>query len=64
MTYKEAVREFKKAYYDLYEQRADYWLAQLAWSEWTDILCKSGDITQKQWETWLTPFPYGKRLNA
>ena len=62
MTYRDAVRQFKEAYHDLYEQCADYWLAQLAWSEWTDILCKSGDITQKQFNTWKTPFPYGKHL--
>ena len=62
MTYREAVRQFKEAYHDLYEQCADYWLAQLAWNEWTDILCKSGDITQRQFNTWATPFPYGKPL--
>jgi len=27
-----------------------------AWNDWTDGLCKSGEITQKQYESWLNPF--------
>lgn len=40
----------------------DYWTAQLAWSTWVDSLCKVGEITQKQYNNWATPFKYGKRL--
>lgn len=27
-----------------------------AWNDYTDMLCKSGIITQKQYETWTNPF--------
>lgn len=27
-----------------------------AWNNFTDALCKSGQITLKQYETWTTPF--------
>lgn len=27
-----------------------------AWNDWTDSLCKSGLITQRQYETWNNPF--------
>ena len=64
MTYREAVREFQKAYHDLYERQVDYWTAQLAWSEYVDGLCKDGQITQKQYNTWETPFTYAKRLKV
>jgi len=62
MTKHEAVREFKTLYSSLYEKGADYWTAQLAWSEYTDMLCKEKRITAKQWSNWTTPFPYGKPL--
>ena len=62
MTKEQAVRDFKREYADLYIKKVDYWKAQLAWSTYTDNLCKSGQITQKQWSSWSTPFPYGKRL--
>lgn len=62
MTYKDAVKEFKDIYIGLYINQVDYWTAQQAWAEYTDSLCKAGQITEKQWETWLTPFPYGKPL--
>ena len=62
MTYREAVREFKREYIGLWINEVDYWTAQLAWSEYTDYLCKANIIKQWQWERWETPFPYGKRL--
>ena len=62
MTYEQAVREYKEFYAELYDQKADYWTAQLAWSCFVDCLCKDGIITQKQWANWSTPFPYGKPL--
>lgn len=27
-----------------------------AWNNFTDALCKNGDITMKQYESWDTPF--------
>ena len=64
MTYREAVREFREAYHSLWERQVDYWTAQLTWSEYVDGLCKDGQITQKQYDTWETPFTYGKHLNV
>ena len=40
-------------------QWMDYWSVQLMWSEFTDSLCKNGDITQEQWNNWTTPISYG-----
>ncbi len=34
----------------LQERRDDYCKAQFAWSCWIDSLCKSGEITQKQYD--------------
>lgn len=63
MRKEDAVRDFK--YYiglRLYINRVDYLTAQEAWSAYVDGLCKDGKITQHQYDTWSTPFPYGKRL--
>lgn len=62
MNYKEAVKEFKYLYADLYLKRVDYWTAQLAWSDYVDGLNRDGQITDKQRGNWATPFPYGKPL--
>lgn len=62
MTYRDAVREFKRSHRYLWEMGADYWTAQLEWAIYTDNLCKEGLITEKQWNTWQTPFTYGKPL--
>ena len=36
------------------------WLAvQEEWSIFTDILCRDGEITMAQYESWL--FPWGRR---
>lgn len=64
MTYRQAVREFKETHKHLWANHVDYWTAQLAWSAYVDGLCKDGVITQKQYDTWATPFPYGVRLGA
>lgn len=64
MKYRDAVKMFKQTYSDLYENGVDYWTAQECWANFTDILCKNGDITQKQFETWDTPFEYGKHLRV
>lgn len=62
MDYKTAVREFEDAQRHMYFNHADFWKAQLAWSIFTDNLCKTGVITQRQYDTWLPPFPQGKPL--
>ena len=59
MTYKDAVKNFKNM---LPNGKYDYCSVQLMWAEYTDCLCKDGEITQKQWNTWETPFEYGKRV--
>ena len=62
MTYREAVKEFKMTYKNLYKNAVDYWTAQQKWAFYTDRLCKEGIITEKQFMNWATPFPYGKHL--
>ena len=63
MNYREAVKRFKEEFPQFKRGSGiDYWTAQLAWSAWTDALCKAGEITQKQWSNWATPFEYGKPL--
>lgn len=62
MTKADAVKRFKREYRKLYIERADYWKAHLAWSEFTDYLNREGEITDKQFQNWSTPFPYGKSL--
>lgn len=62
MRYEIAVRDFKTIYMNLYLNKVDYWTAQEAWARYIDGLCKNGEITQKQYDTWETPFPYGKNL--
>lgn len=64
MTYIKAVADFKRVYKDLWENHADYWTAFEAWSTYIDSLCKDRQITQKQCNTWSTPFPYGIRLGV
>lgn len=61
MTYKEAVKQFKNG---LPNGEFDYWTVQQNWAFYTDSLCKAGEITQKQWNTWETPFEYGKRIKV
>lgn len=59
MTYKDAVRDFKSM---LRDGEYDYWTIWEMWDGYTDGLCKAGEITNKQWSTWGTPFEYGKRV--
>ena len=44
--------------------RYDYWAAQELWSAYTDALCKDGRITDEQWNSWSTPFPYGAHVTV
>lgn len=62
MTYDQAVKHFKMTHINLFLNEVDYWTGQEAWAAYVDGLCKDGEITQKQYDTWATPFPYGKSL--
>lgn len=63
MDYKTAVKRFHEENPEFHKGSGiDYWTAELAWSTWLDGLCKAGEVTQKQWNNWATPFKYGKRL--
>ena len=64
MTKQQAFQIFTSEYYgDKYNlKRAvanDYYTVQLEWSCFTDTLCRDGEITLKQYSTWLTPFKKG-----
>lgn len=57
MTKQQATAEFKEMYPNYkQETKADYCKMQLIWSTYVDGLCKDGQITQKQYDTWLAPF--------
>lgn len=60
MTKENAWEDFKEYY--LQEREYDYWTAQLMWSDYVDSLRKDGQITDRQFNNWTTPFPYGKRI--
>jgi hypothetical protein len=61
MTKEEAVaiwrREILPAVRQRYEQdgRIDRPARAEAWNNWTDELCKAGQITMRQYETWTHP---------
>ena len=59
MTKEQAWKEFKQSHS---KGTFDYWAAQLDWACYTDGLCRDGKITMKQYETWATPFKYGKKV--
>lgn len=40
----------------------DYWTLQSVWAGYVDSLYKSNLITQKQYETWTSPWQYGRRV--
>lgn len=54
MNKKEVEKYFKETYYPEYKEK-DKHAQRLAWDFLTDGLCKSGRITQKQYETWERP---------
>ena len=61
MTKREALAEWRGAYLpsvrEVYESdgRADYPARSESWGAYTDSLCKDGQITLKQYETWAAP---------
>lgn len=59
MTYKEALRAFKRDILpdvDKAHGKNDKVARREAWSGYTDGLCRVGSITLKQYETWNNPF--------
>ena len=56
MNKKTAISIFKNEYAQfLIDKKKDIPAKQLAWSGFVDMLCKNGDITQKQFDTWGNP---------
>lgn len=39
-----------------YYGKTDIVAIRTAWGDWTDSLCKSNQITLRQYETWTNPF--------
>jgi hypothetical protein len=60
MTNREANKEFRRLYPNLFVKQngkiTDKPRLFLEWNIWTDSLCKSGQITQKQYDNWTGPF--------
>ena len=56
----EALREFKSTL--PVGQWFDYWTLQQMWSGFTDSLCKNKQITERQWNNWVTPVKYGRTV--
>lgn len=53
----EIVREFKGAMATNLEiLKGDPIAKRELWFAWTDMLCKEGYITEKQYNTWASPF--------
>jgi hypothetical protein len=59
MTKKEAIKEFQAHILPSVIQQygeKDKPARDQAWNDWTDQLCKSGKITQDQYDTWTHPY--------
>lgn len=54
MTKKQAEADFK-AYYLPNLNRSDYPLLCMTWNDYTDMLCKNGDISSNQYNNWGHP---------
>ena len=56
MTKAEAIKQFKSMY-DAWGCSDDDVIAKRTyWNDYTDLLCKNGQITLKQYENWGQPF--------
>lgn len=55
-----AVRQFRDLWNDLIEESPQWKNDTIAkceaWGNYTDALCKDGDITLRQYENWTNPF--------
>ncbi len=63
MTKKQAIQNFNKCFPKDSFMRdhngkpyVDRPMRDQAWNNYTDALCKSRDITERQYETWVSPF--------
>lgn len=58
MTKKEALKQFLEPGISFLgiNGRIDHCARQQAWNDYTDMLCKEGKITLKQYESWTNPF--------
>ena len=54
MTKAEAVKRFKSEVLGS-TPPGDQPALDQAWNDWTDMLCKSGEITLRQYENWVHP---------
>lgn len=58
MTKKQAIECFREALgqqQDYSKLMCDKRMMRVAWGNFADILCKDGDISQKQYDTWTCP---------
>jgi type IV secretory pathway TrbF-like protein len=53
MTKKDALKEFRSCGRVV---RGDAIWTRENWNDYTDFLCRDGQITMKQYETWTNPF--------
>jgi len=53
MTKKDALREFRSCDKVV---RGDATWTRCNWLDYTDFLCRDGQITMRQYETWTNPF--------
>ncbi len=59
MTKRQAKEAFAAAYGSTREEwRNDKPALRQAWNDYTDRLCKDGQITQRQYDMWLNPFKW------
>jgi len=62
MTKQQAKEEFTATYGSTREEwRNDKPGLREAWNDYTDRLCKDGQITQRQYDRWLNPFKWATR---
>lgn len=59
MTKKQVENSFKEFFSDFLTSN-DYPAKQFAWATFIDSLCKDGQISQKQFDTWGNPKCIGK----
>lgn len=57
ITKREVVAEFKELFsITLSNFKDDRVMKQQLWNDWTDFLCKEGEITERQYNNWSNPF--------
>ncbi len=59
MTKKEAIAEFRANHLPVLREHyspTDRIAFRTAWNNYTDSLCKAGQITEHQYMTWIGPF--------